>query len=67
MNLAEYVKCLKKFALNKKTSDEEFLNAVLKPYIDAGEVDNKNNEEIFCNCNYCSNDDFVQLRIKEQR
>lgn len=47
MNLAEYVKCLKKFALNKKTSDEEFLNAVLKPYIDAGEVDNKNNEEIF--------------------
>jgi len=46
MNLAGYVKCLKRYALNKKISDEEFLNAVLKPYIDAGEVDNKYKEEI---------------------
>ncbi|MCF0110352.1 MAG: hypothetical protein HUJ58_00490 [Erysipelotrichaceae bacterium] len=46
MNLATYVKCLKRHALNKKISDEEFLNAVLKPYIEAGEIDNKNNEEL---------------------
>ncbi len=46
MNLAGYVKCLKSHALNKKISDELFLNAVLKPYIDAGEVDNKFDEEM---------------------
>lgn len=46
MNLAEYIKCLKKYALNKKISDEDFFNAVLKPYIVAGEIDNKYNEEI---------------------
>lgn len=46
MNLAGYVKCLKKYALNKKISDEDFFNAVLKPYIDAGEIDNKNDVEL---------------------
>lgn len=46
MNLAGYVKCLQRHALNKKISDEEFLNAVLKPYIDAGEIDNKKKEEL---------------------
>ena len=46
MNLAGYVKCLQQHALNKNISDEEFLNAVLKPYIDAGEIDNKKNEEL---------------------
>ena len=47
MNLAGYIKCLKRHALNKKISDEDFLNAVLHPYIIAGEIDNKNNEEIY--------------------
>ena len=47
MNLAGYVKCLKGHALNKKISDEDFFNAVLKPYIDAGEIENKNNEELY--------------------
>ena len=46
MNLASYVKCLKQHALNKKISADEFLNAVLYPYILAGEIDNKNNEEL---------------------
>lgn len=46
MNLAEFVKCLKRYALNKKISDEDFFNAVLYPYILAGEIDNKKNEEI---------------------
>lgn len=46
MNLAGYVKCLQQHALNKKISDEEFLNAVLKPYIVAGEIDNKKKEEL---------------------
>ncbi len=47
MNLAGYVKVLKRYALNKKISFEVFFNAVLKPYILAGEVDNKKNEEIY--------------------
>lgn len=47
MNLADYVKCLKKHAKNRKISDEEFLNAVLKPYILAGEISNKNQEDIY--------------------
>ena len=47
MNLAGYVKCLKNYALNKRISDEDFLNAVLLPYIIAGRVDNKNKEEIY--------------------
>ena len=47
MNLAGYVKCLKRHALNKKISDEEFFNAVLKLYIEAGEIDNKNADEIY--------------------
>lgn len=47
MNLAGYVKCLKKHALNKKISDEEFLNAVLAPYTIAGKIDNKNDAEIY--------------------
>ena len=46
MNLAAFVKCLKKHALNKKISDEDFFNAVLRPYIDAGQIDNKYDEEI---------------------
>lgn len=46
MKFSTYVKCLKKYAKNKKISDEAFVNAVLKPYIDAGEVDNKKGEEL---------------------
>lgn len=47
MNLAGYIKCLKRHALNKKISDEEFLNAVLAPYIIAGKIDNKKDSEIY--------------------
>lgn len=47
MNLAGYVKCLKKYALDKKISDEEFFNAVLESYINAGRVDNKNDKELY--------------------
>lgn len=49
MNLSEFVKCLKGHALNKNISDEKFLNALLKPYVLAGEVDNKLNEEFYLN------------------
>ena len=47
MNLAGYVKCLKSHALNKKISDEEFLNAVLATYIIAGKIDNKKASELY--------------------
>ena len=49
MNLAGYVKCLKSHALNKKISDEEFLNAVLATYIIAGKIDNKKDSELYFN------------------
>ena len=45
MNLAQYVKCLKKYALNRRISDEKFLNAVLNPYIIAGRISQKNKKE----------------------
>lgn len=47
MNLAHYVKCLKRYAKNRSITDEKFFNAVLRPYIDAGEVDNKRDEELY--------------------
>lgn len=47
MNLAGYVKCLKRHALNTKVSDEEFFNAVLAPYIIAGKIDNKKDAELY--------------------
>ncbi len=47
MDLAGYVKCLKKHAMDKKISDEKFFNAVLRPYIDAGEIDDKFDKEIY--------------------
>lgn len=47
MTLAHYIKCLKRYAVNRKISDEVFLNAVLKPFINAGEIDNKWDEELY--------------------
>ncbi len=47
MNLAGYTKCLKRYALNKKISDEEFFNALLRPYIDAGEIENKLDKDLY--------------------
>lgn len=47
MNFASYVKTLKKYAINRKISDETFLNAVLEPYITAGKVNNKLNEDFY--------------------
>lgn len=47
MNLSGYVKCLKKHALNRNISDEEFFNAVLHPYILAGDIEDKNQEELY--------------------
>ena len=47
MNLAQYVKCLKKYAKNTKISDEIFLNAVLEPYITAGKINNREKDEFY--------------------
>lgn len=47
MNLAQYVKCLKRHAKNRKISDEIFLNAVLNPFVVAGKIDNRMGEEIY--------------------
>lgn len=47
MNLAQYVKCLKRHAKNRKMSDEIFLNAVLNPLVVAGKIDNRMGEEIY--------------------
>lgn len=47
MNLSGYVKCLKKHVLNRYISDEEFFNAVLHPYILAGDIKDKNQEELY--------------------
>ena len=47
MNLANYVKCLKRHAKNRKISDEKILNAILKPYVIAGDVVNKNGEVFY--------------------
>ena len=47
MNLAQYVKCLKKHAKNRKISDEAFLNAVLNPFVIAGKIENRMREEIY--------------------
>ena len=47
MNLAQYVRCLKKHAKNRKISDEVFLNAVLNPLVVAGKIDNRVGEEIY--------------------
>lgn len=47
MNLAQYVKCLKKYAKNRKISDEGFLNAVLNPFVIAGKIENRMREEIY--------------------
>ena len=45
MTLAGYVKCLKRHAINCSISDEDFLNALLKPLVDAGRLKNKNRME----------------------
>lgn len=47
MNLAQYVKCLKKHAKNRRISNEIFLNAVLNPYIIAGNIENRAGEELY--------------------
>lgn len=47
MNLAQYVKCLKRHAKNRRISDEAFLNAVLNPFVVAGKIDNRVGEEIY--------------------
>ncbi|SEG30313.1 hypothetical protein SAMN04487934_11454 [Eubacterium ruminantium] len=47
MNFAKYARCMKKHIKNNKISDERFVNALLKPYVIAGEIDNKNGEEIY--------------------
>ena len=43
--LSELTKQLKEFALNPVISDEEFLNALLLPFVNAGNITNKNHEE----------------------
>ena len=40
--LAKLVRVLKKYALNPSISDEDFLNEFLRPYVDAGQINNKN-------------------------
>ena len=40
--LAKLVRVLKKYALNPSISDEDFLNEFLRPYVDAGQIKNKN-------------------------
>ena len=49
MDFAEYVKCLKKYVVNQDISDEEFVNAVLEPYVMAGKIKNKQKEDYWLN------------------
>lgn len=47
--LSELTKQLKGFALNQAISNEDFLNALISPYIIAGDIRNKNKEEYYLN------------------
>ena len=47
--LSELTKQLKEFALNPAISDEEFLNGFLLPFVNAGNIKNKNHEEFHLN------------------
>ena len=47
--LSDLTKLLKAFAKNPSISDEEFLNALLLPYVIAGKIRNKNKEEFSLN------------------
>lgn len=49
LSLSLLVKTLKEFALNRNISDEEFLNALLQPYIEAGKIKNKKGEDFYLN------------------
>lgn len=49
LSLSLLVKTLKEFALNRNISDEEFLNALLMPYIEAGKIKNKTGEDFYLN------------------
>lgn len=45
--LATLIKETKKYALNPTSSNEEFLNAFLNPYITAGKIKNRFGEELY--------------------
>lgn len=47
--LSVLVKTLKKYALDINVSDEEFVNALLHPFVVAGKITNKNKDEFYLN------------------
>ncbi|MBR6136426.1 MAG: hypothetical protein IKQ22_08100 [Clostridia bacterium] len=49
LKLSEFIKLLKKYALNPAISDESFLNAVLYPYVSAGKIKDKYQEDYHLN------------------
>lgn len=49
LNLADLTRTIKKYALNSSMSNEEFLNAFLLPFVIAGNIRNKNQEEFHLN------------------
>jgi len=49
LKMSSLTKLLKEYALNPASSDEEFLNAFLCPFVTAGNIKNKNLEEFHLN------------------
>ena len=47
ITLAKLICVLKKFAKNPSVSDEDFMNELLRPYVDAGQIKNKNGDRFY--------------------
>lgn len=49
LKISELINQLKRYALNPSVSEEEFLNAVLYPYVSAGKIKNKKHDDYYLN------------------
>ena len=54
MNFAILVRCLKKHAIDKGVSDEDFINDLIAPFVNAGKIKDKNKNDFHLNKSRCS-------------